>query len=261
MKIGIFDSGLGGLFIAQAVRKLMPEYNYVYLGDTKRVPYGNRSHEEVFKFTKQAVNYLLTNEDCAIVIIACNTASARALRRVQKDGDFKNKKVLGVLIPAAEAVSASKRVGVLGTKGTVASNSFPKEIKKLNPSIKVIQNPAPMLVPLIEEGNANLADKFIIKYLKPLLAKKIDTLVLGCTHYPILKTKFKKYVGKNVKIISQDEVVPKKFKNYLKKHREIENKLTKSKKIKILTTDQNLNMNLLVKRWFGENIKPKLINL
>ena len=143
MKIGIFDSGLGGLIITKAIRKAMPEYDYVYLGDTKRVPYGNRSHEAVYEFTREAVDYLFRKENCAIIIIACNTSSARALRRIQQEylveynvtrrlmGDYE-RKVLGVLIPAAEEAAKYKKVGILGTSGTINSNTFPKEIKKIN---------------------------------------------------------------------------------------------------------------------------------
>ena len=257
MKIGIFDSGLGGLIVTKAICKAIPQYDYVYLGDTKRVPYGNRSHKEVYKFTKEAVEYLFKKEDCAIIIIACNTASARALREIQKEYD----KVLGVLIPAAEECVGFKRIGVLGTEGTIASGTFPKEIKKLNNRVKVFQNPAPMLVPIIETGDDNSADKFIIEYLKPLLSKKIDALVLGCTHYSILKNKFKKYAGKNIRIISQDEIVPKKLKSYLTRHKEIKNKLSTKGTVKILVTDITPNVKKLSQKWFEGKIKPKLINL
>ena len=151
MKIGIFDSGLGGLIVAKAIHKLMPEYDYVYLGDTKRVPYGNRSEETIFEFTKEGVDYLFRKENCAIIIIACNTASARALRKLQKEylpKNFPDRKILGVLIPAAEECVKFKKVGILATRGTVNSNTFPKEIRKLNKKIKVFQNSAPMLVPV-----------------------------------------------------------------------------------------------------------------
>ena len=140
MKIGIFDSGLGGLIIAKAIKKLMPEYDYVYLGDTKRVPYGNRSHETVFEFTKQAVDFLFRKENCEIIIVACNTASARALRRIQQEylpKNFPDKKVIGVLIPTAEECIKYKRVGIIATNGTVASNTFPSEIAKISDKIKV----------------------------------------------------------------------------------------------------------------------------
>jgi len=255
MKIGIFDSGLGGLIITKAVSKMLPEYDYVYLGDTKRVPYGNKSHQAVYECTKEAIDYLFQKENCALVIIACNTASARALREIQKNyvsQNFKDRKVLGVLIPAAEVASLYKRVGVLATLGTVASNAWAIEIKKLNKDTKVFQNPAPILVPLVEEGENALAVPFLLKYLRPFIKKSLDALVLGCTHYPILKKEIKSIVGKNVKVISQDEIIPAKLKGYLAKHTEIAEKLSKNKSTKILVTDKTQNMDLLVKRWFGK---------
>lgn len=263
MKIGIFDSGLGGLIIAKAIRKHMPEYDYVYLGDTKRVPYGNRSHDTVYEFTKQGIEYLFTKEECILVILACNTASARALRRIQKEyipKYFPNKKVLGVLIPSAEEGSVYKKVGIVATRGTVVSETFPKEIKKLNNKIKVFQNSAPMLVPLIEEGEYTSTKSFLGKYLKPLINKNIDSLILGCTHYPILKKEIKKILPRSVRIISQDEIIPKKLKVYLKNHTEIEKKLSKKGSAKILVTDITQNVSFLARKWFGST-KPKLITL
>jgi glutamate racemase len=274
MKIGIFDSGLGGLIIAKAIRKLMPEYDYVYLGDTKRVPYGNRSHETVFEFTKQAVDYLFRKENCAIVILACNTASARALRRIQQKylrRNFPNRRVLGVLIPTAEECAKYKKVGIIGTSGTIASNTFPDEIAKINRQTnptslklrgtKVFQNPAPMLVPLAEEGEKDLVKPFLEKYLKPFLNKKLNAVALGCTHYPIFKKEIRKFLGRNIRVISQDEIIPKKLKDYLKRHPEIEKKLVKNGKAKILVTDIIKNVEKLTQKWFGLKIKPKLINL
>ena len=265
MKIGIFDSGVGGLTIARNIKKIMPEYDYVYLGDTKRVPYGNKSHQAVFEFTKEAIDYLFRKENCAIIIIACNTASARALRKIQQEyltKNFKDRKVLGVLIPTAEMASGYNRVGVLATVGTVASNTFPVEIKKFNKKTKVFQNGASMLVPLIEEGgNSKLSIPFLLKYLRPLLKKNIDALVLGCTHYPILKKEIKKIIPKRIHVISQEEIVPKKLKEYLAKHPEISKKLSKNKSMRILVTDKTQNMNLLVKKWFGKSKTVSLVNL
>ena len=261
MKIGIFDSGLGGLIIARAIHKRMPEYDYVYFGDTKRLPYGNKSHEAVFEFTRQAVDYLFRRQNCAIVIIACNTASARALRQIQQEylpKNFPNKedqrRVLGVLIPAAEEASKYKRVGVLSTYGTVASNTWEKEINKLNSQTEVFQVPAPMLVPLIEEREKKLAIPFIQKYLKPLMSKKLDALVLGCTHYPMLKKEIKNNMqikNKQIQIISQDEIIPPKLGRYLIRHREIADRLSENGSMKILVTDKTQNLSELVKKWFG----------
>lgn len=264
MKIGIFDSGLGGLIVAKAIRKMMPDYDYVYLGDTKRVPYGNRSHDAVFEFTKEGVDYLFRKENCAIVIIACNTASARALRKIQKNyllKNFPDRKVLGVLIPAAEEGAKFERVGVLATLGTVSSGTFPKEIKKINKKTIIFQNSAPMLVPLAEEGEKILAREFIKKYLKPLLSKKINALALGCTHYPIFKKEIKKLLPQDVKIISQDEIVPKKLREYFKNHPKISKKLSKGKSAKILVTDETQTVDNLTHKWFGKNAKPKLIEI
>lgn len=263
MKIGIFDSGVGGLIIAKAVRKLMPKYDYVYLGDTKRVPYGNRPHKEVFEFTKEAVDYLFRKENCAIVIIACNTASARALRRIQQEylsKNFVDRKVLGVLVPAAEEAAKFKRIGVLGTLGTVASLTFPKEIKKINPEALIFQNAAPMLVPLAEAGDKVLAGSFIAEYLQPFSDKKLQALILGCTHYPIFKSDIKREIGKKVEIISQDEIVPKKLKDYFAKHYEISKKLSCNGKIKILVTKKTDTVDKLTRKWFGK-VLPKLIRL
>ena len=281
MKIGIFDSGLGGLIIAKAIKKAMPEYDYVYLGDTKRVPYGNRSHEAVFEFTKEAMNYLFKKENCGIIIIACNTASARALRRIQQEYlvEYNNtrhlmgeseRKILGVLIPTAEECAKYGRVGILGTLGTIASNTFPDEIKKLNRKTIVFQNPAPMLVPLAEEGEKILVKPFLQKYLKPLMNKKLDAVALGCTHYPFFKTEIRKMLlastkqsgggPKSIKLISQDEIVPKKFKEYFLRHPEIEKRLSKKGTIKILLTDITPNITKLSQKWFGKT-KPELIRL
>ncbi len=272
MKIGIFDSGLGGLLIAKTIRKAMPQYDYIYLGDTKRVPYGNRSHEAVYEFTKEAMNYLFKKENCAIVIIACNTSSARALRRIQQEYlvDYNatrrlmgesERKILGVLIPAAEEAAKYEKVGILGTLGTITSNTFPDEIKKISKRTKVFQNSAPMLVPLIEEGEKVLALQFIKKYLKPFENKKLDALVLGCTHYPFYKNEIKKILGPKVKLISQDEIIPKKLKEYFIRHPDIEKKLAKNKKAKILVTDITPNIKKLSQKWFGKNTKPELIHL
>ena len=266
MRIGIFDSGLGGLIIAKAIRRAMPEYDYVYLGDTKRVPYGNRSHEAVYQFTLEAVEFLFKKENCALIIIACNTASARALRRIQKNYKNQNKKVLGVLIPAAEECAKFERIGVLGTRGTVDSNTFPIEIKKFWKSkpakgrARVFQNSAPMLVPLAEEGEVKNALPFIKEYLQPFRNKELDALVLGCTHYPIFKKQIKKLLPPNTKLISQDEIVPKKLKDYLQRHQEVTKKLSKNKTARILVTDMTKSVQKLTKKWFG-NTKPKLVNL
>ncbi len=268
MKIGIFDSGVGGLIIAKAIRKVMPEYDYVYFVDTKRVPYGNRSHETVLEFTTEGVDYLFNKENCAIVILACNTASAWSLRQIQQNylpKNFPDRKVLGVLIPAAEEAGVFSRIGLIGTEGTVSSGTFPVEIKKINKNAKVFQNPAPMLVPLAEAGEKEKANKFIEEYLEIFSGKYLDALVLGCTHYPFFKVKIKKEIDKiskkDVRIISQDDILPKKLKEYLKKHQEISKKLSKNGTAKVLVTDVTKHIILLVKKWFGRESRPILIKL
>ena len=264
MKIGIFDSGLGGLLIAKAIHKALPQYDYVYLGDTKRVPYGNRSHETVYEFTREAVKYLFEKENCMLIVIACNTASARALRKIQQEylpKHFPERKVLGVLIPAAQEAGLFSRVGIIGTQGTIQSKTFPIEIGKINPKCSVFQNPAPMLVPLAEEGEEQLAKVFIQKYLSPFKNKNINALILGCTHYPLFKKEIRKILPAKTKIISQDEIVPKKLKEYLARHTEIDIKLSKKRKIKILVTNKTKQIEKLTEKWFGNKIKPSLVEI
>ncbi len=264
MRIGIFDSGLGGLLIAKAIRQKMPEYDYTYLGDTKRVPYGNRSHDAVFEFTLEAIKYLLEKENCALVVIACNTASARALGQIQREylpKHFPDRKVLGVIIPMAEECNGAKRIGVLATEGTTNSHVYPEEIAKLNKNAHTFTVSAPMLVPLLESEGRDFAKPFMKEYLSPLLKKKIDTLVLGCTHYPLLKSEFRRMTPKNIRIIAQDEVIPRKLKDYLSRHPEIEKRLSKKSHAKVLVTDETQSMDRLAQKWFGKETKPILVSI
>lgn len=240
MKIGIFDSGLGGLSIAKAFLKELPEYDYVYLGDTARVPYGNRSQEAILQFTKEGVQFLF-EKDCSLVIIACNTASAEALRNIQQNflpENYPDKCVLGVLIPSVEAVIEGqyKKVGVIATNGTVNSGAFVKEIRKRNPEIEVFQEPAPLLVPLVENNGFKWAPALIEEYITPLLNNEIDALILGCTHYPFLLSEIQNKVGK-LPVISQDTVVPQKLKVYLQKHPERKGILTCNREREFYLTD------------------------
>jgi glutamate racemase len=212
MKIGVFDSGVGGLIILRAIRKRLSPYDYLYLGDTLHVPYGNRTQKQIYQFTKRGVEYLFKN-NCALIIIACNSASSRALRRLQREWlpkHYPDRRILGVIIPTAEAAIAqknSKKIGVLATKATTASKSFAKEIKKLSKNIPVVHQSAPLLVPLIEDAKIKECKAVLQKYLLPLLQKKVKTIILGCTHYPLIK----KLLPKNIRVISQDEVVPEKL--------------------------------------------------
>jgi glutamate racemase len=257
-RIGIFDSGFGGLHIARSIARTLPQYEYIYLGDTARAPYGDRSQQTIYAYTKQAVDFLFRHE-CGIVIIACNTASSEALRKIQDEYGAK-KKVLGVLIPAAEEAvrkTKNKRIGVIATRSTVASNKFVRELIKLDSSVQVFQEACPLLVPLIEAGEHNSKETGTIlkRYLAPLLRKKIDTLILGCTHYGILERKIRKIIGPDIAIVSEARVVPKKLETYLKKHDEIEETLSKQPHIHFYSTDRTNNFKLLGSRLFGKKIR------
>lgn len=237
--IGVFDSGYGGLTILKELVNKLPQYDYIYLGDNARSPYGNRSFETVTHYTQQCVQELF-DMGCNLVVLACNTASAKALRSIQQNHlpiVAPDKRVLGVIRPTTEIVgnyTTTGHVGVLGTSGTVASDSYPIEILKFFPQIKVFQQACPMWVPLVENNQFNNegADYFIKKYLDELFkqSSKIDTLVLGCTHYPLLLKKIKEFLPSNIKIISQDAIVADSLKDYLLRHIEINEACEKNSK-------------------------------
>lgn len=266
--IGIFDSGFGGLSILKAITKELPNYDYIYLGDNARTPYGNRSPEIIYEFTRQAVDFLFKN-NCQLVILACNTASSDALRKIQQEylpQYYPSKKVLGVLIPGAEAAVAktkNKKIGVMATEGTVTSGSFVREIKKLDSSTIVFQQSCPLLVPLIEAGEKNNpATKIILEqYIKPLKQKKIDTVILGCTHYGLVAEQIKKIFGDKVKVISEGKEVSKKLKIYLAKHPEIETTLTKKSKLNFYSTDTTSKFQTLGSKFFGQKIEVEKVTL
>ncbi len=261
--IGLFDSGFGGLAILKEVQKVLPQYQYVYLGDTARTPYGSRSQETVYRYTRQAIDFLFA-QDCTLIIVACNTASAEALRKIQQEyvpAHYPKRRVLGVLIPASEeAVVKTKnnRIGVLATESTVSSGAFSRELLKLNPKVKVVQQAAPLIVPFVEEGThtSKAAELVIVEYLRPLLSKKIDTLILGCTHYGHVERLIKKIVGKNVLVISEGTVVARKLKTYLERHPEIESTLMRSGKVIFYSTDLTDRFKHLGHRFFSKSIEP-----
>lgn len=264
----MFDSGFGGIDILRGITRELPEYDYLYLGDTARTPYGTRSPDVVYTFAAQAVDFLFAN-NCGLIIFACNTASSDALRRIQQEylpKHHPNKKVLGVLIPAAEeAIAKTKNghVGVIATEGTVRSGAFPRELKKLSTKITVFQQACPLLVPIVEEGEERSpATKLIIeRYLAPLRTKKIDTLILGCTHYGILERQIKKAFGKNITVISEARVVPKKLKSYLARHPEINQKLSKKGSVRFFSTDLTERFMRLGGRFFGKKISVAKVAL
>ena len=262
--IGVFDSGIGGLTVLKEIVKELPQYDYIYLGDNARAPYGSRSFETVYQYTLECVQKLFSM-NCHLVILACNTASAKALRNIQQI-DLPvlapQKRILGVIRPTTEVVgkyTKTKNVGVLGTAGTVQSNSYKIEIQKFFPEIKVVQQACPMWVPLVEnnEMDSPAADIFIQDSLKELFSKnkKIDTIILGCTHYPLLIKKIKKYIPKNVKLLSQGEIVAKSLSDYLNRHPEIENKCSKGKKIEFFTTDSIENFDAVAGIFWGDKIR------
>ena len=253
--IGVFDSGYGGLTILQQIRKVLPEYDYLYLGDNARAPYGTRSFECIYRYTLDAVSYLI-RQGCGLIILACNTASAKALRTIQQhDLPLINEKmangqkvnVLGVIRPTVEvapSLTQSKHVGVLATPGTVASDSYRIELLKQDSDLIVTQQPCPMWVPLIEAGehDSEGAKYFIHKYLQEIITRDpmIDTLLLGCTHYPLIKQAIDAELtslGHPCKTIAQGEIVAHSLADYLRRHPEYETQLTRNGSCSYLTTD------------------------
>lgn len=244
--IGVFDSGYGGLTILDKIRELMPEYDYIYLGDNARTPYGTRSFEVVYEFTLQAVDKLF-ELGCPLVILACNTASAKALRTIQQINlpvIDPSRRVLGVIRPTAECIgdiTQSRHIGILATAGTIKSGSYPLEIHKLSPDIIVTGEACPMWVPLVEnnEFNSPGADYFVELYISRLLGKdpEIDTIILGCTHYPLLIDKIRQFTPPHVRIIPQGEYVANSLRKYLNRHTEMDARCTKAGSCRFLTTE------------------------
>ena len=260
MKIGIFDSGLGGLIVVRAIRKKLPEYDFVYLGDTKNLPYGNKSQNYIYKHSVQAIEYLF-QKDCVLIIVACNTISSQALRKIQQEwlpnSIYKDRRVLGVIRPTVEMVGNFKNIGLIGTNRTIDSTAYLQELKKINKNIKLFARATPKLVPMIEKGKYE--EKILTKYLLPF--KNVDSLILGCTHYGMLKKEIQEILNKKVKLIAQEDLLPAKLKNYLFRHTEIEKKLYRNKKFEILVTKTSERYKKLATLWFGEKTKIELVNL
>ena len=263
MKIGVFDSGLGGLFTLKAFAKALPEYDYVYLGDTKRVPYGNRSHETIYQFLKEGVDFLFS-QDCALIIVACNTASTEALCTLQQDylpKAYPGRNVLGMIVPLSEACAVYKHVGLLATNATVTSTAYPREFAKRAPNTKLTSVAAPLLVPLIEQGGEKWIPPVLKEYLKKFKGKKLDAVLLGCTHYPIVKPVFKKLLPKNTVILSQDTVIPKKLRDYLLRHPEITTKLSQKSTREFCVTDITPQLEKMTAKWFGKKIQIRKVDI
>ena len=268
--IGVFDSGYGGLTILDKIREVLPEYDYIYLGDNARAPYGTRSFEVVYEFTRQAVNKLF-DMGCHLVILACNTASAKALRSIQMN-DLPQidpaRRVLGVIRPTVECVgeiSKNQHIGVLATAGTIKSESYPLEIHKLFPEIQVSGTACPMWVSLVEnnESQDEGADYFIRKYIDQLLSKdpQIDTVILGCTHFPILLPKIRQYIPDHISVIAQGEYVAESLKDYLKRHPEMDAKCTKNGNCQFHTTDAEEKFSESASTFLKQQISVKHITL
>lgn len=268
--IGVFDSGYGGLTILNKIREALPEYDYIYLGDNARTPYGTRSFEIVYEFTLQAVSKLF-EQGCHLVILACNTASAKALRSIQMNdlpGMDPERRVLGVIRPTVECIgemTRSRHIGLLATAGTIKSESYPMEVHKLFPDIEVNGVACPMWVPLVEnnEAQSDGADYFIRKYIDQLLKKdaQIDTVILGCTHYPLLLPKIRKYIPDSIRVIAQGEYVAESLKDYLHRHPEMDDKCTKNGSCVFYTTEAEEKFIESASAFLNQQIDVKRISL
>jgi len=268
--IGVFDSGYGGLTVLKEFVRNMPEYDFIYLGDNARAPYGNRSFETVYEYTLECVEQLFA-KGCRLVILACNTASAKALRTIQQH-DLQRidaqRRVLGVIRPTSEVVgklTESNTVGIFATSGTVNSGSYVLEIEKFYPTIKVIQEACPMWVPMVEynEFDKPGADYFIKQHIERLLKKSdaIDTIILGCTHYPLLMPKIKQYLPNHIKVIAQGEIVAASLMDYLQRHPEMDANCSKNGKLEFYTTDAVETFNEHAAIFFGKEVQSKHLHL
>lgn len=268
--IGVFDSGYGGLTVLKKIVEALPAYDYLYLGDNARAPYGTRSFETVYRYTLDCVKWFFA-QGCPLVILACNTASAKALRSIQQQ-DLEqmapSNRVLGVIRPTTEmigTVTRSGKVGILATKGTVSSGSYPIEIEKFYPGLSVYQEACPMWVPLVEnnEHTGEGADYFVKKHLTALLAKdsSIDTVLLACTHYPLLIEKIRQYLPDGIQVISQGEIVANSLSHYLQRHPEMEKRLSKAVSRRFCTTDDISDFEQHASLFYGNTIKAEKVNL
>ena len=268
--IGVFDSGYGGLTILRDIRKTMPQYDYLYLGDNARAPYGERSFEVVYEFTRQAVRHLF-GQGCQLVILACNTASAKALRTIQQVDLPKldpKRRVLGVIRPTVEVVgnlSKSRHVGIMATEGTIRSETYEIEIEKLSPDIRVTSEACPMWVPLVECGEYNSpgADYFVKERIEHLMSRDslIDTVILGCTHYPLLLPKIRQHMPEGVNIIEQGGYVASSLKDYLGRHPEMEKRITQGGSVRFLTTERAEQFQQKAAIFMGEELQAQKVQL
>jgi glutamate racemase len=269
-KIGVFDSGYGGLTILKSIVEKLPNYQYVYLGDNARAPYGNKSFDLIYEYTLEAVCFLF-EQGCELVILACNTASAKALRTIQQK-DLpqmdSQKRVLGVIRPSTEEIgrlTKTKVIGVLGTEGTISSESYVIELKKTSPTVVVVQHACPLWVPLIESNQHQTeAGSLIIQSdLDALMAKnkQIDTIILACTHYPIILDEIKSYLGEQIQVFPQGPLVADKLSHYLQRHPALEGKLSNERTVDFFTTENKAYFDSHASIIFGKNVNSIHIQL
>ena len=267
MKLGIFDSGLGGLQIAKAIREKMPDIDIVYFGDTLHLPYGNRSGKTIYDYSTRAIDFLFS-QDCNLIIAACNTVSATALRMLQQRylpaSAYADRRILGVIVPTLETAieGGYKRLGVIATNHTVETGIFPIELEKIDPEISIKQKGTPLLVPLIENGGAQWLPSILEHYLNPMIKNDaIECLILGCTHYSLLKNDISALVGSDVSLISQDEIIPDKLGDYLRRHPEIDSRIDKNGETRFFVSDITKSYYRTAADIFGSEIDIELAQL
>jgi glutamate racemase len=270
VRIGIFDSGFGGLTIYREIRRRLPRYDYVYLGDNARTPYGHRSYETVYRFTAEAVRFLF-ERDAALVVIACNTASAKALRTAQQrllPSLAPDRRILGIIRPSVEALAAPvgpRTVALWGTVGTVSSDSYGLELNKLRPDVRLVQVACPLLAPLVENGELSGPglDHFLRKYWEETerRAGGVDALLLACTHYPLILQRIREVVPPAVTLLSQGEIVAPSLESYLGRHPEIEGRLSRGGTTQFLTTDASRSFDQLARLFLGEGVASERVDL
>ncbi|MDR3126806.1 MAG: glutamate racemase [Rickettsiales bacterium] len=262
MKIGVFDSGLGGLIVLRSIASAMPEYDLAYFGDTANLPYGSRSGWLVYEYTRRSVDWLFRNQDCALIILACNTATISALRRLQREylpASFPDRRILGVVVPTIEEVAARgyKSAGLIATEATVRSGVYAQELAKINPDIRIESAAAPLIVPLVENCGDKYAPEVLRDYLKPLIG--LDALILGCTHYAYYKELIAEIFGRP--IVSQDDIIPGKLRGYLSRHPEIDARLGRKGARFFGITDVNDGYLAVARRLFGADAAIEQINM
>lgn len=262
MKLGVFDSGLGGLLIARAIRQAIPDIDMLYFGDTLHLPYGNRSDEAIFNYTRRAMDYLFA-QDCALIIIACNTASAAALRRLQqtylptlKDTPYAGRNIIGVVVPTLEAAIERKfkSIGLIATHSIVTSGVYEEELRKLNPAITLRAQATPLLVPMIEQGGMPWIEAIIAHYLQNFRENPVEALLLGCTHYPIVRDHIKRHLPPQTQIMAQDDIIPEKLRDYLARHPEYNDAITRTGRSAFHVSDLTDNYIAAAQALYGQAI-------